>query len=264
GDYRTGQDIMRAAAGNLKRISLECGGKNPHIIFEDADLERALTVAVHSAFRSTGQSCSLGSRLFVQRPIYDAFLERLTVRANRIRVGQALDLTSHIGPLASESQLRKTLDYIAIGKAEGARLVAGGHRITKPPLAAGYFVEPTVFADVDRGSRLAKEEIFGPVLAVAPFDTEDDVVEAANDTQFGLVAGIWTRDITRAHRVAARLQAGVISINTFRPVHWMLPYGGYKLSGIGRENGLEALRYYTELKTVFVELSEEPPDDPFA
>ena len=264
GDYHTAQDIMRAAAGNLKRISLECGGKSPHIVFDDADIDRALVVATHSAFRSTGQSCSLGSRLFVQRSVYPQFVERLGERTRRIRVGMPFDPQSHIGPQASQKQLDKTLQYIDIAAHEGARLVTGGKRPADPALARGYFVEPTVFADVENRSRLAQEEVFGPVLAVIPFDTEEQVIAAANDTPFGLVAGLWTPDVQRAHRVAAQLEAGLLSINTFRPVHWMLPYGGYKLSGIGRENGLEALHYYTELKTVFVELSDAPPEDPFA
>lgn len=264
GDYHTAQDVMRAAAGNLKRISLECGGKSPHIVFDDADLDRALVVATHSAFRSTGQSCSLGSRLFVQRSVYPEFVERLGQRTRHIRVGMPFDPQTHIGPQASQKQLDKTLSYIDIATHEGARLVTGGKRPADPALAHGFFIEPTIFADVDNRSRLAQEEVFGPVLAVIPFDTEEEVVAAANDTPFGLVAGLWTRDVERAHRVAAQLEAGLVSINTFRPVHWMLPYGGYKLSGIGRENGLEALHYYTELKTVFVELSSVPAEDPFA
>ncbi len=263
GEHRTAQEVMHAAAGNLKRLSFECGGKSPHIVFDDADIDKALVVATHSAFRSTGQSCALGSRLFVQRGIYDEFVAALAERAARIRVGLPFDPQTHIGPQASEKQLGKTLRYIDLGKEEGARLVTGGGRISDGPLARGYFVQPTIFADVDNRSRLAQEEIFGPVLAIIPFDTEAEVVEAANDTPYGLVAGLWTRDISRAHRVASQIQAGLVSINTFRPVHWMLPYGGYKMSGFGRENGLEALRYYTEVKTVFVELSERDPDDPF-
>jgi aldehyde dehydrogenase (NAD+) len=262
GEHRTAQAIMKGASVNLKRCSFECGGKSPHIVFADADLDKALTVAVHGVFRSTGQSCSLGSRLFVQRPIYDAFVERVAERAKRIRIGMPLDEATHIGPQTSAEQLAKTERYIALGKDEGARLVTGGKRPAQ--FSRGYFIEPTVFADVDNRSRLAQEEIFGPVLAAIPFDTEEEVVAMANDVEYGLVAGLWTADVSRAHRVAAQLEAGLVSVNTYRPVHWMLPYGGYKLSGIGRENGLEALHEYTEVKTIVVELSTGMPADPFA
>jgi aldehyde dehydrogenase (NAD+) len=250
GSYATAQKIMQAASINLKRCTFECGGKSPHIVFADADLDRALAVAVHSAFRSTGQSCSLGSRLFVQRPVYEAFLEKVAERARRIRIGLPLDKTTHIGPQTSAEQLAKTQSYIAIGRNEGARLVTGGKR--PEGLPRGYFIEPTIFADADNRSRLAQEEIFGPVLAVMPFDTEDEVIRLANDVEYGLVAGLWTSNVGRAHRVANALEAGLVTVNTFRSTHWMLPYGGYKLSGIGRENGLEALRAFTYVKTVVV------------
>ena len=261
GDHRTAQKIMAAASGTLKRCSFECGGKSPHIIFDDADLDRALTVVIHSSFRSTGQSCSLGSRLFVQRKIYDSFLQRVAERTAAIRVGMPLEPKTHIGPQTSAEQLEKTMFYIASAKADGARLVTGGGR--PAGLARGYFVQPTIFADVDHGSRVAQEEVFGPVLAVIPFDSEKEVIAMANDVQYGLVGGLWTSDVTKAHRVAAQLEAGLVSVNTFRPTHWMLPYGGYKLSGFGRENGLAALHEYTEVKTIVVELSPTPAADPF-
>jgi aldehyde dehydrogenase (NAD+) len=262
GSHATARKIMALAAGNLKRCTFECGGKSPHIVFADADVERALIVATQSAFRSTGQSCSLGSRLFVQRPLYAAFLERIAERARRIRVGQPLDRATHIGPQTSAEQLAKTERYIALGKEEGARLVTGGKR--PKAFDRGYFIEPTVFADVDNASRLAQEEIFGPVLAVMPFDTEEEAVRLANEVEYGLVAGLWTSDVSRAHRMAAQIEAGLVTVNTFRTTHPMLPYGGYKMSGLGRENGMEAIHHFTEVKTVVVDFDAAPPADPFA
>jgi aldehyde dehydrogenase (NAD+) len=261
GSYATAQKIMQLASVNLKRCTFECGGKSPQIIFADADLERALTVAVHSAFRSTGQSCSLGSRLFVQRSIYEEFVDKVAARSRRIRIGAPLDKKTHIGPQTSAEQLAKTESYIALGRQEGARLIAGGGR--PKGFDRGYYIEPTVFADVDNRSRLAQEEIFGPVLATIPFDTEEKVLRLANDVNYGLVAGLWTSDVSRAHRVAAQLEAGLVTVNTFRSTHWMLPYGGYKLSGIGRENGLEALHAFTELKTIVVDFEANAAPDPF-
>jgi (Z)-2-((N-methylformamido)methylene)-5-hydroxybutyrolactone dehydrogenase len=261
GSHATARKIMGLAAASLKRCTFECGGKSPHIVFADADLDRALVVATQSAFRSTGQSCSLGSRLFVQRPIYESFLEKIAARARGIRVGQPLDRATHIGPQTSAEQRAKTESYIALGQAEGARLVAGGKRPAGFP--RGYFVEPTVFADVDNRSRLAQEEIFGPVLAVMPFDTEEEVIALANDVEYGLVAGLWTSDVSRAHRVAGALESGLVTVNTFRTTHPMLPYGGFKLSGLGRENGMEALQHFTEVKTVVVDYDRAAPADPF-
>ncbi|MEW6124425.1 MAG: aldehyde dehydrogenase family protein [Pseudomonadota bacterium] len=262
GAHETARRIMAAAADTLKRCTFECGGKSPYIVFADADVEKALTVATHSAFRSTGQSCSAGSRIFVERPLYETFARRLAERAGRIRIGMPLDPKTHIGPQTSAEQRDKTLRYIALGHEAGGRALSGGG----PPAAfpRGYFVEPTVFVDVANTDRLAREEVFGPLAVVIPFADEEEAVALANDTDYGLVGGLWTSDVTRAHRVAHRIEAGLVSVNTFRPVHHMLPYGGYKMSGIGRENGLDVLHEYTEVKTVVVELSDAPPADPFA
>ena len=261
GSQLTASRIMQAASANLKRCSFECGGKSPFIVFDDADMERALSVALNSAFRSTGQSCSAASRIFVQRSAYDQFSRELAARSARIRVGSPFDAATHIGPQTSAEQLEKTQSYIALGRESGARVLAGGGRPAN--LERGYYVQPTVFADVDNRSRLAQEEIFGPVTAVMPFEDEEEAIALANDTSYGLVGGLWTSDVGRAHRVAARIEAGLVSVNTFRPVHYMLPYGGYKLSGIGRENGFEALREFTETKTIVIDLATESPPDPF-
>lgn len=262
GSYPTAQAIMRNAANGLKRVSFECGGKSPHLVFADADLERAAIVATHSAFRSTGQSCSLGSRLLVQREVFEPFLAEIARRAARIRVGMPLEQGTHIGPHSSAEQLQKTLDYIRLGRDEGGTIVTGGNRA--PGFDRGYFVQPTVFRGLDNQSRLAQEEVFGPVLTVIPFDTEEEAVRLANDTSYGLVSGLWTQDISRAHRVSAQLQAGLVSVNTFRPTHWTLPYGGYKQSGLGRENGLGVLKEYLEVKSVVVDYDPALPADPFA
>lgn len=250
GHHVTAQNIMREAAGTLKRLTLECGGKGPHIVFADADLERAARVVTASAFRSTGQSCTLGSRLFLQREIHDAFLDRVTGLAQGIRVGDPFDGDTDIGPQTTAAQLEKTMEYIGIGREE-AGLVLGGGR----PLEPGFYIEPTIFRDVDPQARIAQEEIFGPVLSVIPFDEEDDVLSMANDVRYGLVGGVWTKDVGRAHRMVDELKCGFVSVNTYRPVHWSLPYGGLKLSGFGRENGLAALHEYTETKTVVIDVS---------
>lgn len=262
GSHETAIRIMQSASVNLKRCSFECGGKSPFIVFADADFEKALSVATHSAFRSTGQSCSMASRIFVERPLYDRFAAELADRAKRIRAGLPFDPKTHIGPQTSAEQRDKTESYIALGLESGARLLAGGGRPAGLP--RGYFVQPTVFVDADNRSRLAQEEIFGPVTAVMPFDGEEEAIRLANDTRYGLVGGLWTKDLSRAHRVAGRIESGLVSVNTFRPVHFMLPYGGYKMSGIGRENGFDAMREFTETKTVVVDLSDAIPADPFA
>ncbi|MDP1692002.1 MAG: aldehyde dehydrogenase [Burkholderiaceae bacterium] len=259
GEHRTAQEIMRAGAGNLKRVSFECGGKSPHIVFDDADIEQATNAVSHAGFMACGQSCALGSRILVQRSLYARMVEEVGARASRLRVGDPLDAKTHIGPQTHKDQLDKTLRYIDIGKAEGARLVAGGLRLTEGELEKGYFVAPTVFADVKPDMRIAQEEIFGPVVSMIPFDTEEEALSIANGVNYGLTAGLWTRDLGRAHRVAAQIKAGTVWVNTYRIIHPAVPYGGFKISGIGRENGPEAIDEYTEPRATIINLGGKYP-----
>lgn len=260
GETRTAQEIMRAGAVNMKRLSFELGGKAPHIIFDDADLDHALNAAIHSGFVGCGQSCALGSRLFLHRSIYDRAVEEIGRRAERIRVGDPLSEATQMGPQAHDQQLAKTLQYIDIGRGEGARLVAGGERLHGDQYDRGCFVKPTLFADVNNKMRIAQEEIFGPVIAAIPFSDEDEVVAMANDTQYGLTAGLWTRDLSRAHRISARIEAGMVWVNTYRFIRWSIPYGGFKMSGLGRENGPEALANYLETRSTVMSLTGAYPD----
>jgi aldehyde dehydrogenase (NAD+) len=251
-------EIMKGAAVNLKRLSFETGGKSPHIIFDDADLDQAINAATHSAFALCGQSCALGSRLLVHESVYDTVVNEIAARSTRVRIGNALDPSTQMGPQAHDEQLQKTLRYLDIGRTEGARLVVGGERISA--LGDGYFVQPTVFADVTNQMRIAREEIFGPVVGVIKFKTEEEAVTIANDTEYGLVAGIWTRNVGRAHRVAAQIQAGMVWVNTYRFIRYNIPYGGYKVSGLNRENGAEGLEPYFETKSTIINLGGAYPD----
>jgi aldehyde dehydrogenase (NAD+) len=260
GERNTARAILKMGADTLKRFTFELGGKAPHIIFADADVDQALNAATNSAWALCGQSCALGSRVLVERPIYDRVVEEFARRAKKVRVGLPLDEATHMGPQASEEQLKKTLSYIDIGQQEGAELVAGGHRIAEGGLADGYFIEPTVFAGASNQMRLAREEIFGPVAALIPFDGEEEAVAIANDTNYGLTAGLWTRDVGRAHRVSGRIRAGIVWVNTYRYIRWTTPYGGFKASGWGRENGVEALDSYLETKTTVISTTGRFPD----
>jgi aldehyde dehydrogenase (NAD+) len=256
GSSETGRLIVKASAGNIKRLSLELGGKSPHIIFADADLEAAAQAAALGVFANSGQICCAGTRVFIERPIYADFVERVVAIAGRLKVGNGLDAGTEIGPLVSAPQLERVRRYIDIGRREGAQVVAGGERPADAALAGGYFMRPTVFSNVLDSMRIAREEIFGPVLSAIAFSDFDDVVSRANDTRFGLAAGVWTRDLSVAHRMASRIRAGSVWINCYNIFDPALPFGGYRESGYGRESGREQLEEYLQVKAVTIRLAE--------
>jgi len=253
GSVEVGKKIVQASTGNLKRVALELGGKSPNIIFADADMQRAVSGAFMGIFLNQGQVCSAGSRLFVQESCYDLVLEHLTEEARNTRLGPGVDPLTQMGPLVSQEQMDRVLTYISIGREEGAKLMVGGRR-AGGDLKDGYFVEPTIFADVRHDMRIFQEEIFGPVLAATPFKDEDDLIEKANSTIYGLAAGVWTKDIAKAHRVAHALKAGTVWINCYNLIDPAQPWGGFKQSGWGRELGTYSIEIYTEVKDVWVNL----------
>jgi aldehyde dehydrogenase (NAD+) len=254
GEYTTGQIIVKASAGNLKRVSLELGGKSPDIVFADADLEQAVPGTAWGIFRNSGQVCCAGSRLFVEQKVYDRFVSRVAEYASTIRVGNGLDPSTQMGPLISQEQLDRVTGYLRIGKEEGAKAVVGGERLTAGEMGRGYFVSPTVFDCVRPDMRVAQEEIFGPVVAAIPFKDLDEVVALSNNTHYGLAGGVWTHDVRKAHRVAKALQAGVIWVNCYTVFDPAMPFGGYKMSGYGRESGVHTLELYTQVKAVWMNL----------
>ena len=256
GEVGTGKAVMSDAAHTLKHVTLELGGKSPLIIFGDAKLDNAVAGALLANFYSSGQVCSNGTRVFVHRTVKAAFLERLLKRVNAMRIGDPMDPATQIGPLVSEQHMHKVLSYLERGRAEGARVLTGGMRLTAGELAKGNFVAPTVFDNCRDDMAIVREEIFGPVMSVLEFEDEEEVIERANGTQFGLAAGVFTNDLTRAHRVIARLQAGTCWINQYNVTPIELPFGGVKLSGLGRENGRAAIEHYTQLKSVYVAMGD--------
>jgi betaine-aldehyde dehydrogenase len=255
GGTATGRKIMQAATGNIKNISLELGGKSPCIVFDDYDLDIAVDWALFASFCNQGEVCSAGSRILVQDTIYDAFLEKLVGRAKKIVVARGETDGAEMGPLVSEAHMNKVLSYIEAGKKEGARLVCGGNRITEGGFAEGFFVAPTIFADCTPQMRIVQEEIFGPVMAVQKFSNEEEAIELANCTNYGLAGGVFSNDITRAFRVIKAVRSGITWINAYHPTFAEAPWGGFKQSGIGRELGTFGLDEYTEVKQININLA---------
>ncbi len=252
GSVPTGRKVYAAAADGMKHVTMELGGKSPMIVFDDADIENAVSGAILGNFYSSGQVCSNGTRVFVQKGIKEAFLKRLSERLATAKIGDPMDEEVNFGPMVSENQMNIALGYVEKGKAEGARLIYGGERVQ----GDGFYMQPTVFADVKDDMTIAREEIFGPVMSVLDFDTEEEVLARANDTEFGLAAGVFTNDLTRAHRIVAGFEAGTCYINTYNLAPVEAPFGGSKMSGVGRENSKLAINHFSEMKTVYVSMND--------
>jgi aldehyde dehydrogenase (NAD+) len=260
GGELSGQRVYESAAAGLKHVTLELGGKSPNIVFDDAVLDDAVKGAISGIFAATGQTCIAGSRLLVQRSVHDAFVERLVAFAKTARMGDPASHDTQVGPVTTPPQYQKILDYIGAGKDEGAQVALGGKPADKSRFGGGRFVEPTIFTGVNNRMRIAQEEIFGPVLSVIPFEDEEDAIAIANDTVYGLAAGVWTQGIRRALIMAERLRAGTVWVNTYRAVSFMSPFGGYKRSGLGRESGQEAIYEYLQQKSVWISTATEVPN----
>ncbi|MDN4572102.1 betaine-aldehyde dehydrogenase [Pandoraea cepalis] len=252
GSTEVGQKILRASAGNVKRVTLELGGKSPNIVFADADLDLAVPGAAMAIFANSGQICSAGSRLYVERKIHDEFVERVAGYASQLRLGDPMDPATHLGPVVSKEQLDRVLGYLDSGREQGARVAAGGEQATEGDLANGYFVKPTVFCGVDESMRIAREEIFGPVVAAMPFDSVEEVIARGNATQYGLGSGVWTTNLNTAQRVSQGLRAGSVWVNCYQLMDAAVPFGGYKMSGFGREGGVDHIDEFMAVKAVWI------------
>jgi (Z)-2-((N-methylformamido)methylene)-5-hydroxybutyrolactone dehydrogenase len=260
GGDRTGEHVYQLAARGIKHVTLELGGKSANIVFEDADLDAAVNGVVAGIFAATGQTCIAGSRALIHKSIHDTFVERLLALAKTARMGNPLELGTQVGPITTRPQYEKVLDYIRIAKEEGAACRLGGNAAQRPECGSGWFVEPTIFTGVKPDMRIASEEVFGPVLSVIPFEDDDDAVRIANNTIYGLAAGVWTSSIRRAINIPQRLEAGTVWVNTYRAVSYMSPFGGYKRSGIGRESGVDAIHEYLQTKSVWIDVSGTTPN----
>src|SRR5579863_3314477 len=260
GGDRTGEHVYQLAARGIKRITLELGGKSANIVFDDADIDEAVKGVVSGIFAATGQTCIAGSRALIHRPIHERFVEKLLALAKTARMGNPMDTGTQVGPITTRPQYEKVLDYIRIAKEEGAVCRLGGAPAQRPECGSGWFVEPTIFTGVKPDMRIAQEEVFGPVLSIILFDTEDEAVRIANGTVYGLAAGVWTTSIRRALTMSERLEAGTVWINTYRAVSYMSPFGGYKRSGIGRESGMDAIREFLQTKSVWIDIAGNAPN----
>jgi len=257
GSVETGKKVMSQSASTLKHITMELGGKSPLIIFKDADMDIAVQSAINANFYTQGEICTNGTRVFVERPVYENFLSVIKNATEALKVGDPLDPETNIGSLISKQHMQKVLSYIKSGIDEGAKIIAGGLQVTKGNLKNGNFIQPTIFSDVKDNMKIAREEIFGPVMCVMPFDTEIEVIERANNTELGLAAGVITKNLSKGHRVAKALEAGICWVNSYNLTPVNIPFGGKKMSGLGRENGWAAVENYTERKTIFVAIEQE-------